>query len=106
MEINKNKNLEIILNCGNVDLIDLESIDNFSATPLHYLASRGRIDLLKKLDFKLRKMNKKKFLVEDKTRLSCFERAVSNGHLESFKYLVEKSEIQLNFFDFFFFFYF
>ena len=56
LEINKNKNLEIILNNGDVDLIDLESIDNFSATPLHYLAARGRIDLLKKLDVKLSKM--------------------------------------------------
>ena len=96
-EINRSKCLEIILKGGNVDLIDLQAVDKFGATVLHYLAATGSIDILLKLETKLRLINKKIFNIKDNAGFTCFYRASYKGNLETLKFLIDVSETKLEF---------
>ena len=99
--INSNNNLNVMLTNGNIDDIDLAYTDNFGATILHYIAARGRIDVLKRLETKLNQHEKSIYYIKDKSGLTCFDRATRNNcNLETLKYLVYMSEIEMDYSNF------
>jgi ankyrin repeat protein len=98
LEINQNKYLNNLLTNQNINEINLEYIDDFGATIFHYLGARGRIDLLKLLESKLDKLDKKIFLKEDKAGLTCFDRASTNcSNIETIQFLIGKSQIEMDY---------
>jgi ankyrin repeat protein len=98
LEINQNKYLNNLLTNQNINEINLEYIDDFGATILHYLGARGRIDLLKFLESKLNNLDKNFFLKEDKAGLTCFDRASTNGsNIETIQFLIKKSQIEMDY---------
>ena len=82
----------------NINEINLEYIDDFSASILHYIGARGRMDLIELFEVKLNNLEKSIYFIEDKAGLTCFDRATKNcSNLETLKFLIKKSEIEMDY---------